>query len=159
MKTSFPSIEKIAIKTGLVTFFALVTYFMSMKFLGLSGILELRFFNFVILIIGVCYGINKFKHDSHETDFYLKGWAQGISVAAIAIFLFALFMSVYLSYFDESLMLRIRETTTIGMQASGLHIFFAILMEGMASAVVITLAAMQYFKSENKAKTRHHLEN
>lgn len=159
MKTSFPSIEKTAIKTGLITFLALVAYFMSMKFLGLAEILELRFFNFVILAVGVCYGINKFKHDSHETEFYLKGWAEGIAVSAIAIFLFALFMSIYLSYFDESLMQHIKESTTIGMQASGFHVFFAILMEGMASAVVITLAAMQYFKSENKAKARHHLEN
>lgn len=154
MKTVFPSIEKIGIRTGVVTFIALVAYFMIMKWLGLSLILEFRFFNFIILAVGICYGINKFKHDSHETDFYLKGWGQGIYISAVAVVLFALFMSIYINYFDEPLLERIRQTTPIGTSATGLHIFFAVLMEGMASAAVITLAAMQYFKSVGKPK--HH---
>ena len=154
MKTSFPSIEKIGIQIGLVTFLALVVYFMVMKWVGLSHILELRFFNFVILAIGISYGINKFKHDSHESDFYLKGWGQGIFIAVVAIALFATFMSLYISYFDEALLQRIKETTAVGANATGFHLFFAILMEGMASAAVITLTAMQYFKSVGRAKHR-----
>ncbi len=83
-----------------------------------------------------------------ESDFYLKGWGEGMFISVVSIVLFALFMSLYLSYFDESLMQHIRETTTLGFTvASGFHVFFAVFMEGMASAVVITLAAMQYFKS------------
>lgn len=154
MKTSFPSIEKIGIRVGLATFLGLVIYFMIMKWLGLSHILELRFFNFVILTIGICYGISKFKHDSHESDFYLKGWGQGIFIAVVALVLFALFMSLYINYFDKELLQKIRESTTIGTEATGFHLFFAILMEGMASAAVITLAAMQYFKSVGSAKHR-----
>ncbi len=154
MKTSFPSIEKIGVRVGLTIFFSLVAYFMLMKWLGLSHILELRFFNFVILAVGICYGINKFKHDSHESDFYLKGWGQGIFIAIVAIVLFALFMGIYINYFDAALLQRIRETTNIGSEATGFHLFFAVLMEGMASASVITLAAMQYFKSVGKAKHR-----
>lgn len=149
MKTSAPSIEKIGFKVGFITFLSLVAYFMIMKFFGLSHILELRFFNFVILAVGICYGINKFKRELQESDFYLKGWAQGIFISVVSIILFALFMSIYLSYFDEALMQHIREVTTFGFNAStGIHVFFAILMEGMASAVVITLGAMQYFKSK-----------
>lgn len=154
MKTSFPSIERIGIRVGLTLFLSLVAYFMIMKWLGLSHILELRFFNIVILAVGICYGINKLKHDSHESDFYLKGWGQGIFIAIVAIVLFALFISLYISYFDTELLQRIRETTTIGAEATGFHLFFAILMEGMASAAVITLAAMQYYKSVGKAKHR-----
>jgi hypothetical protein len=154
MNTSSPSIEKIGFKTGAFTFLALVTYFMIMKLFGLSHILELRFFNFVILAFGISYGINKLKRDLQESDFYLKGWAQGIYIAVVSVILFSLFMSIYLSYFDEPLMQRIRGTTTLGFTvASGFHIFFAIFMEGMASAVVITLGAMQYFKSVGKTKT------
>lgn len=151
MKTSSPSIEKIGFKVGFITFLSLVAYFMIMKFLGLSQVLELRFFNIVILAAGICYGINKFKRALQESDFYLKGWGEGMFVSVVSIVLFALFMSLYLSYFDEPLMQHIRETTTLGFTvASGLHVFFAVFMEGMASAVIITLAAMQYFKSEGK---------
>lgn len=154
MKTSSPSIEKIGIKIGFITFLALVAYFMSMKLLGLSHILELRFFNFLILTVGISYGINKHKRELNDPNFYLQGWAQGMYIAAVSIVLFGLFMSVYLSKFDEPLMQHIRETTTLGFNvASGFHIFFAIFMEGMASSVVITLAAMQYFKSVGKTNT------
>ncbi|MCE9539062.1 MAG: hypothetical protein K8R85_07580 [Bacteroidetes bacterium] len=149
MKTSSPSIEKIGIKVGFVTFLSLVAYFMIMKFLGLSHVLELRFFNIVILAIGISYGIKKIKRTLQESDFYLKGWAGGMFVSVVSTVLFALFMSLYLSYFDESLMQHIRETTTLGFTvASGFNVFFAVFMEGMASAVVITLAAMQYFKTK-----------
>lgn len=151
MKTSAPSIEKIGFKVGFITFLSLVAYFMIMKFFGLSHILELRFFNFVILTFGICYGIYKYKRELQESDFYMKGWGQGMFISVVSIVLFALFMSLYLSYFDEPLMQHIRETTTLGFTvASGFHVFFAIFMEGMASAVVITLAAMQYFKSVGK---------
>lgn len=151
MKTSAPSIEKIGFKVGFITFLSLVAYFMLMKFFGLSHILELRFFNFVILTVGICYAIYRLKHKLHESDFYLKGWGEGMIVSIVSIFLFALFMSIYLSYFDVTLMQHIREVTTLGFNAtSGMHVFFAILMEGMAAAVVITLAAMQYFKSVGK---------
>ncbi|MES2397193.1 MAG: DUF4199 domain-containing protein [Bacteroidota bacterium] len=151
MKTSAPSIEKIGFKVGFITFLSLVAYFMIMKFFGLSHILELRFFNFVILTFGICYGIYKYKRELQESDFYMKGWGQGMFISVVSIVLFALFMSLYLSYFDEPLMQHIRDTTTLGFTvASGFHVFFAIFMEGMASAVVITLAAMQYFKSVGK---------
>ncbi|MES2140579.1 MAG: hypothetical protein V4511_12805 [Bacteroidota bacterium] len=149
MKTSSPSIEKIGFKVGFVTFLSLVAYFMIMKFLGLSHVLELRFFNIVILAVGICYGINKIKRALQEPDFYLKGWAQAMFISVVCTVLFALFMSLYLTYFDESLMQHIKETTTLGFTvASGFHIFFALFMEGMASSVVITLAAMQYFKTK-----------
>lgn len=149
MKTSAPSIEKIGFKVGFVTFLSLVAYFMIMKFFGLSHILELRFFNFIILGVGIGYGINKLKNELQESDFYLKGWGEAMFVSVVSTVLFALFMSVYLSYFDEPLMQHIKETTTLGFTvASGFHVFFAVFMEGMASAVIITLAAMQYFKSK-----------
>lgn len=149
MKTSAPSIEKIGFKVGFITFLSLVAYFMIMKFFGLSHVLELRFFNFIILGVGIGYGINKLKNELQESDFYMKGWGEGMIISLVSIILFALFMSIYLSYFDEELMQHIREVTTLGFNATtGMHVFFAILIEGIASAVVITLGAMQYFKSK-----------
>jgi hypothetical protein len=158
MKTSSPSIERIGLQIGSLTFLALVAYFMLMKLLGFAYILELRFFNFIILAIGICYGINKFKREAHETDFYLKGWAQGIYISVVSLILFGLFTGIYLNYFDTELMQEIRETTTLGQDATGFHVFFAIFMEGMGSSVVITLCAMQYFKSVGKTKNNSALE-
>lgn len=154
MKKSNSLIEKIGFKTGFIIFLALVSYFLLMKFLGLSQILELRYFNFAILTVGICYGINKLKHELNEPDFYLKGWAQGLYISGVSILSFALFMAVYISYFDEPLMQHIRETTTLGYTlTNGFNIFLALFMENMAGAIVIILGAMQYFKSQGTVRS------
>src|SRR5437870_5166378 len=99
MKTKLPSIERIGLITGLLTSLGLIAYFMIMKALNLAHIIELRMFNFVIIAVGVCYGINKLKHKLHQEGFYLQGIAQGMYIALVAVSSFALFMSIYLSYF------------------------------------------------------------
>ncbi|MGQ0828751.1 MAG: hypothetical protein ACT4ON_10185 [Bacteroidota bacterium] len=63
MKTTSPSLEKIGFTTGLITSVVLIGYFMIMKLLGFAHILELRFFNGIILAIGVCYGIYKYNRE------------------------------------------------------------------------------------------------
>ena len=146
-----PSIEKNGLVIGLVTSLTLVMYFMLMKLLGLDQVLELRFFNLIILTSAVCYGINKLKKELHEEEFYLKGWAQGILISAVAAISFGVFMSFYISYFDAPLMLEVQRQMNI-QTMNGVVVFMAIMMEGMASGVVITLCAMQYFKSPDDVK-------
>jgi len=147
MKTTAPSLERIGFKTGLITFVALLGFFMIMKLLGFADVLELRFFNGIILAIGVCYGINKFKRELNEDEFYLKGIAQGFYIAAVAVTSFALFMSIYISFFDISLLQHIKDRyPNMGTSLNGFTIFLSIFMEGMASSAIITFAAMQYFK-------------
>ena len=63
------SIEKNGFAIGLITSAALVAYFFSMKAAGLSNVLELRFFNFIIAGIGIFYGISKLKNDLKEDQF------------------------------------------------------------------------------------------
>jgi hypothetical protein len=153
MKTTLPSIEKIGLITGIVTSLALAGYFLLMKMLGFEEILELRFFNFLILAGAICYGISKLKRELHEDEFYLKGWAQGIFISVIATILFGTFMAFYISYYDASLLDYIQHKMHM-QDANGLTVFVAIFMEGMASAFVITLCAMQYFKSPGDVKSK-----
>ncbi|MGQ0828842.1 MAG: hypothetical protein ACT4ON_10655, partial [Bacteroidota bacterium] len=83
----------------------------------------------------------------NEDEFYLKGIAQGFYIAAVAVTIFALFMSVYISYFDATVFRQIREQhPNMGSSLNGFTIFLSIFMEGMASSAIITFAAMQYFK-------------
>jgi hypothetical protein len=154
MKTKLPSIERIGLTIGIVTSLALIGYFLLMKVLGFEQIIELRFFNFLILGGAICYGINKLKRELHEDEFYLKGWAQGIFISAIATVVFATFMGFYITYYDTSLLQYIQHRMNV-QEAGGLTVFVAILMEGMASGFVITLCAMQYFKSPGDIKSRN----
>lgn len=150
METEKPSIESVGLKTGLVTSLALLAYFFIMKGLGLSHIIELRIFNFLILATGICYSIYKLKSEVHEEDFYLKGLAEGIVTSIVSLVPFALFISIYLEYFDVALMEHIKSSVAMGEFINGFVIFFVIAMEGLASGAVITFCAMQYFKSDEK---------
>src|ERR1051326_7204178 len=100
MKTKTLSIERIGLVTGLITSATLIGHFLIMKALGYEQILELRFFNFVIMTTGICVGIWKLKKELHQTDFYLQGWAEGMYIAGVAVVTFATFMAFYVTYFD-----------------------------------------------------------
>jgi hypothetical protein len=147
MESSKPTVESVGLKIGLLTSLALLGYFFIMKALGLSHIIELRIFNFLILGLGICYGIHKLKNELHEENFYLKGLMEGLLITVVALLPFAVFISFYLEYFDVELLKHIKSSLASGEYINGFSIFFVIGMEGMASGAIITYCAMQYFKS------------
>lgn len=148
MKTKDRLIEKNGILVGSLTAVALLTYFFIMKAIGLEQRMELRFFNFIILSIGIVYGINKLKKELNQPEFYLKGLAQGMFISLVAVVIFSTFMSVYIIYFDPFLLEHIRENITIGWSMDAFTLFISTFMEGVAGAAIITFAAMQYLKKQ-----------
>lgn len=148
MENSKPSssVEKIGITTGLFVTLVLIAYFMVMKYFGLAQILELRLFNAVFLGAGVFYGINKHQKSlTKKEELYAHVWAQGMYIVAVTTITFALFMSIYISYFDVPLLKFIQSSRSLGEYINGLTIFISLLMEGLISGVIITFAAGQYF--------------
>jgi hypothetical protein len=147
------SIERIGLITGLVTALALIAFFLAMKAMNLAQIVELRFFNILIIAAGICIGINNLKNRLNEQEFYLKGLAQGMIITVVTVVTFALFITIYLRYFDVGLMEEIGRRVPYTGQLDGLIVFVAVFMEGMASGAIITFSAMQYFKSQGTVKT------
>lgn len=149
------SIEKNGFAIGLVTAAALLAYFFIMKAVGLSNVLELRFFNFVIAGVGIFYGINKLKNELQEDQFYLKGWAQGIYISAVSVVTFSVVLSFYITYFDASLAQTIKTETNIGTSFSTFTLFITMLMEGMAGGAIITFVSMQFLKREGDEEEKN----
>ena len=147
MKIFSTSLEKIALRAGLVTALGLIVYFLIMNQFGFSRVLWFRFLNFFILGAGIIYAINKFRYELTEDEKYLKGMGIGVYTAAVAVFTFAFFMSIFLAYFDTTLMAYIRSTLTMGEYLNAPAVFLIIFLEGMASGLIITFCAMQYYKS------------
>jgi hypothetical protein len=147
-----PSIEKNGFAIGLLTSAALLAYFFVMKAVGLADVLELRFFNFIIAAVGIFYGIYKLKSNLHEDQFYLKGWAQGMYISAVSVVSFAIVVSIYINYFDPTLVQAIKEQTNIGTSYNALTLFISMFMEGMAGGAIITFASLQYLKREGNEK-------
>jgi hypothetical protein len=150
MKPMTSSIEKISLRAGFITFIALTVYFFAMNLFGLATVLQFRYINFIILLAGIYYAINKIKHESelNPEDFYLKGLAIGVTTSTVAIFLFSFFMGVYLSYFNPDLLKYIQTTVSVGTYINGLSVFLILTLEGGASALIIVFCLMQYLKSK-----------
>ena len=147
MESLKPSVERIGLKIGLITSLGLLAYFFIMKALGLTHIIELRVFNFVILGAGIIYGIHKLKTELHEENFYLKGLLEGLLISITAVLPFAIIIGLYLEYVDIGLMNYIKEGLASKDYINGFTVFAVVFMEGMASGAIIAYSAMQYFKS------------
>ena len=149
MRLSSP-LERISVNVGLVIAACLAAYFLIMKQVGLSQVLEFRYFNVVILGVGICIAINRVRNKFGHDELYLQGMGMGIYTSLIAVIAFGLFMSLYVSYVDKGLLEYIRSTVSLGQYLNGPAVFMIIFFEGMASGLIITFVAMQYFKSAGR---------
>jgi len=140
--------ERSSLKIGLLTSVALIGYFLLMKLIGLADVIELRLLNFLILGIGVSYGIYQLKKTMSNEDFYLKGLAEGFMIVVFAVIPFSIFMTVYLQFFDVELLNQIKASVALSQYVNWMTIFFVVSLEGYASGAILTFAAMQYFKNE-----------
>ncbi|MDP2385791.1 MAG: DUF4199 domain-containing protein [Bacteroidota bacterium] len=148
------TVERIGIKYGLLTFVALVAYFLLMQAVGLGHIIELRFLNFIILAYGIYYAIMKLKSEASEDEFYFKGLAEGVVTSMVGVIPFAAFVGFYLAYIDPNLMNEIRQNVPISGYINTFSAFVVVNLEGFASGVLITYVVMQYFSSVEHKETK-----
>jgi hypothetical protein len=142
------SIASLCNSAGLLTCACLIGYFFLMNAFKLQEVLALRAFNFFILLGGILWALHFHRKATEESKIdYFSGLKIGIRVTLTAVVTFAIFMALYLVY-DGHLMYIIKENTGIGDYLNPLTIAGAICIEGLGSGVIITFAAMQYFKKE-----------
>jgi len=133
-------------KYGLSTALALIIYFLIMKLLGLEGNFALRFFNFFILISGCYFLLKKIYSEGEGGTSYFTGLISGVVLTVTAVVVFTVFMAVYVLFIDPSFMAILEESQIWGSHLELEQAAFAIIIEGIASGVVISFALMQYFK-------------
>ncbi|MBB6610099.1 DUF4199 domain-containing protein [Pontibacter sp. Tf4] len=146
--------EKLSLKYGVLTALGLIGYFLLMRLIGLSHILELRFFNAIVLAIGIVLVLRAYKRMMHGHIGYLKGLATAFLTSLVATLLFSVFMLVYIKGFDDSLLRVISEDQMLGERIAttpGIVIFMVLMMEGVISGAMIGFIAMQFFKRQDHA--------
>lgn len=142
--------NRFLVKYGLVTALALIAYFLILHSVGLSEKIELRLFNFLILVAGIVLAIKATK--KLETDFdYLRGFGIGFYVTLLATVPFAVFMFAFLEL-NEPFMTHIINHAPFGHFLSPWASAAVVLFEGLSSGVIITYTAMQYFKKSKPVK-------
>lgn len=139
--------ETNGIRYGLFTSVGMIVYFIVASLAGLVERIEFSFLNGVILAVGVCLAIVNYKRFRQDRMPYLHGFGTGIITAIVASVVFAFFFIIYAGVLNRHIMDGIRAADLFGFDLSVTIAFLAIILQGAMSGVIISLIAMQYYKS------------
>ena len=135
-----------------LTFLGLLVYFLLMKLLNLETRVELRYFNFVILLVGLRLFILRLKRENNGHPEYLHSLGYGFAVAALTSLFFSAFMFIYLSYIDPAMMQHIQTHQPFGHYLTPGSAAIVLLLEGDASGAIISFVFAQYMGKETEMK-------
>lgn len=138
--------ERNGFRYGLFTAGGMILYFLLASLLHLTDRVEFSFLNGVVLAIGICMAIAHYRHVRHDRMPYLHGFGTGIVTSIVASVVFGLFFVVY-TVINPGIMDQLRARDLFGFDLSVTIAFLAILMQSVMSGMIISLIAMQYFKS------------
>ncbi|MCB2376915.1 DUF4199 family protein [Hymenobacter sp. BT635] len=138
--------ERNGLRYGLFTAGGMILYFLLASLLHLTDRVEFSFLNGVVLAIGICMAISHYKRVRHDRMPYLHGFGTGIITSIIASTIFGLFFVAY-TVMNPTIMDQLRARDLFGFDLSVTIAFLAILLQSIMSGMIISLVAMQYFKS------------
>ncbi|GAA4007562.1 hypothetical protein GCM10022408_19430 [Hymenobacter fastidiosus] len=138
--------EKNGVRYGLPTAAGMAAYFLLASLLHLTDRVEFSFLNGVILTIGIVMAIAHYKRVKNDRMPYLQGFGTGIVTALVASVVFGLFFVVY-TVINPGIMDQLRARDLFGFDLSVTIAFLAVMLQGGMSGVIISLVAMQYYKS------------
>jgi hypothetical protein len=147
-----PNFPSLIMKYSARTFLALLAYFLLMKLFNLATIVELRFFNFFIMFLGIRYFILQLKKENENQLDYLPSLAYGFLVSAFSSLFFAVFIFIYLAYIDKGLMLHLQTHQPFGEYLTPGSSSLVLILEGCSSGAIISFAMVQYMSRETKMK-------
>lgn len=148
--------EGLGLKTGLFTSVLLIVYFLIMKWFNLIHIVELRFVNVLILMGGVLFALNTYRHDRHVNKItFLKGLSVGFVTTMVTAATFSFFMLLYLTVFDAGFLKMIQQDAWFGAYLNPGGASFAVFLETAAAGNVFTLMCMLFLKKEPYSQSYH----
>jgi len=145
MNTSF----SVALRYGFFVTTALIAYFLVLRLFGLHENPWLRLFNGAAMAMGIYYAIKYYKLATGDSFTYVDGFKTGLVTGFIATILFTMFMAVYMFHIDPAFTEKLLGEWFSGYGESAGILVFVIMVEGLASTVVLTLTFMQIFKKSN----------
>ena len=132
---------------GLLIAGGLIAYFLVMKVAGLSHHVELRLLNLFILIGGVYFALKKFKATHQEHLNYFRALVTGVTTAAVASILFAIFLFLYLQI-DADLMQAVVKNEPMGRYLNPYIVAFVVALEGVFSGLLVTFILINYVETD-----------
>lgn len=129
--------------------FALIAYFLLMRIFGLLEVYWLRLLNGVIMGYGIYKLIQRCKSEDQEGFNSFEAFAAGLSSGVVGTFVFLLFLLIYMFILDPNFSIRMMEI--VGWETTNpiRILLIAIFIEGIGSALVLSLTFVQLFKTSN----------
>lgn len=152
----FSNPNRIPESYGLRITAGLIGFFLIMKLVGLSHIVELRLLNLFILSGGVYAALNRFRQTHDELN-YFRGLITGVTAASIGSVVFAFFLFLYMK-FDTEMMQFIIENEPMGRYMNPYIASFIVALEGVFSGILVTFILMNYFGAEKSEVSKSDVE-
>jgi len=133
------------IKYGFLITFLLIAYFLILRLLNLHTLTVLSAFNAVIFGFGIYLAITNYKK-SHKKFKYEKGFQVGLLSGFFAAVLFGIAMAIYMYHIEPSFANTIIENWDINLSNGPFVLIVSVLVMGLATSFVLTLAFMQLLK-------------
>lgn len=152
------TIESHAIKFGAITTALLIAYFLVMKAFGLVHNINLRFFNGVIMAVGIYWSISNLKKNDTANFSYFRGIAVGVATSFSVAVMFVIFMIAYMMIFPDFLM-ELKTYEPQGIHLNYLTIGLMLFIEAMASGSMISFISMQWLKKNRISEARQKEEH
>lgn len=145
MNTSF----SVSLKYGLYVAISLISYFLLLRLFDLHENPWLRLANGLFMSAGIYFGIKHYKSISGDDFSYINGIKTGLVTGFIATVIFTIFMAIYMFHLDVAFTEKILGDWFNDYEVGANILLFIIFIEGLASAVVLSLGFMQLFKKSN----------
>jgi hypothetical protein len=129
---------------------SLIAYFLVLSLFGLHTNPFYSLFNGVITGFAIFEAIRYKRIELKENYSYTAGFQAGIVTGFLATILFTIFMAIYATEVEPDFIGQLASTFSKSYDV-GVGVFgFTVLLSGLATTVVLTLAFMQLFKDKLK---------
>src|SRR5690606_757487 len=150
----------VALKYGFFVAGSLIAYFLILRVFDLHDKPWLRLANGLFMAAGIYFAIRSYKNKYNADFTYVDGFKTGLLTGFIATGCFIVFMAIYMFHIDKAFSQSILQDWFDGEERGAGMLIIIILMEGLASTAVLTLAWMQIFKkSQNIGQHEHFGDN
>jgi hypothetical protein len=130
----------------------LLVYFLLMKLFHFETVIELRFINFFIMLVGLRFFMVRLKNENKGALEYLSSLAYGFLVSVLTSVFFGAFIFLYLSFIDKGMMEHLQANQPFGEYLTPGSALLVLILEGCSSGAIISFMLVQFMSRESKVK-------
>jgi len=135
-------------KVAAYTTLGMIVFFFLMKLVGLVTVVELRFFNFIILFFGIRYVLVESRKANNGKLEYLKGMMTGFMTGIYTAVFFSFFICLYL-FFDLSFMEYLKVSQPFGTYLTPGSAALVSFIEDISGGAIIAFALMHLLNKDD----------